>query len=945
MVRNAVTLCTAGIALAASVVLPPRSTMASDVSACRLQIARNVAARVRTVMRGIEHCPTGTEYGHSYYYCRPRVSGFRSITENSPCTAALSGGATVEDLHTTTCRSGFRGCSSSPIDDAGDIEWCTNCNAIGLTEKIRHDLDFPLGVGMSANEYRCVKSLYAAMFKAARAGINAAVTCAVRGGEPPWSCSFDAAPGTAFDKAWQRVSLALSKCRDADDDIGVAGEALFRLCNRPLQSSDDLLACLHDVTTCHSCLATNIALDQNEDCAALSGDRLCSLDHDSQLGRPPKLSFFIANDEASSLTRFGPGLTYAEPTLEESTSSVGTSPNDVHVDVRTSAVFTPNRGDGTVSMLDAASGLALTDAIIVGGSPSAVVTHLDRQILYVANEADDTVTFLDAALGSYLFGTLQASTFATGDGPSALAVDSRNDILYVANAGDDTVTFLDARTGEPKFGTAELSSFPVCQEPRSLQRIDSHSQSLYVGCRGDASVVGIQAQTGVPITGVYSAKTLPGAPASFVVTGGAGFAALAGDDAVVGWRWSTGTQLVLDSAPNPRDLALLSVAMPGYSSSWVALLSISHDADLLQISPALSSWGDFGVSAYQRSLRTVELYGPLLANHENGTYYALTDYGIVVVDAATAAVLTTADLGNTWAGDLAYDHEDDILYAAVRDVGIVMVDGTSGQFLLGTLEASSVTCGCSMPYSLAVDPAVDRLYVRCPDHVAYIDTGTRECLGGSAATTGFAPHNLCAMAPSPSHDTLYLALCGTEGAVLRLDGDEPRFAGATQASSVLNIGSTLPVRGISISADLARLYIGIGQRLEARDPVSGALLAQSPPLQADVARIEKEPAAGLLRIVAASTHSSVAVIYLDADTLAPVTGALATSRVFLGTSSTALATNRSAQTTAFVIPGDGLLYFDPIEPRLVVSEPELASAVLPTDQGPTAIAVMPDLWE
>lgn len=72
---------------------------------------------------------------------------------------------------------------------------------------------------------------------------------------------------------------------------------------------------------------------------------------------------------------------------------------------------------------------------------------------------------MNATTGAYAFGTLAASSFATGSLPSQVAVNPAANLLYVSNSGtsavpnEPKVTFFNATTGAYAFGTFEASSF------------------------------------------------------------------------------------------------------------------------------------------------------------------------------------------------------------------------------------------------------------------------------------------------------------------------------------------------------------------------------------------------------------------------------------------------------------------------------------------------------
>src|SRR5947207_176252 len=84
------------------------------------------------------------------------------------------------------------------------------------------------------------------------------------------------------------------------------------------------------------------------------------------------------------------------------------------------------------------SGRPVLTTVTVGRWPWRVVVDEQSRRAFVINRGDGTVSVLDSATGTLL------RTLAVGDDPVAAAVDERTGRVFVANGGDGTVSVLDA---------------------------------------------------------------------------------------------------------------------------------------------------------------------------------------------------------------------------------------------------------------------------------------------------------------------------------------------------------------------------------------------------------------------------------------------------------------------------------------------------------------------
>lgn len=136
------------------------------------------------------------------------------------------------------------------------------------------------------------------------------------------------------------------------------------------------------------------------------------------------------------------------------TISVGSQPSSLALD-SSGRLWVANTGNGTVSVINAATNTVGVNAIPVGPSPSSVAFSADGRLAYVAN-ANDTVSVIDTA-GYTVLSTVAIDTDTTGG--HVVAVGSNGTIL-VTDAADKTVRVLIPRYGNaaPAAGTPTVSA-------------------------------------------------------------------------------------------------------------------------------------------------------------------------------------------------------------------------------------------------------------------------------------------------------------------------------------------------------------------------------------------------------------------------------------------------------------------------------------------------------
>jgi len=130
------------------------------------------------------------------------------------------------------------------------------------------------------------------------------------------------------------------------------------------------------------------------------------------------------------------------------------------LDDASGTVYVANGGDGTVSVIDAATcnahlsaGCAVTHpSVTVGSLPSHLAIDQSSHTLYVSNEGADapgsTLSMIDTSTcnGHVTTGcSTPAPTAPTGAAPDGLIVDPVHHTLYITNGADNTISVLDTR--------------------------------------------------------------------------------------------------------------------------------------------------------------------------------------------------------------------------------------------------------------------------------------------------------------------------------------------------------------------------------------------------------------------------------------------------------------------------------------------------------------------
>lgn len=126
----------------------------------------------------------------------------------------------------------------------------------------------------------------------------------------------------------------------------------------------------------------------------------------------------------------------------------GTTPNDIAINPVTNKVYVANQGSDNVTVIDGSTTVPIgatlyltapTTTVGAGSQPTALAVDPFRNMTYVANKGDSTISMIDALNNS--------APLNTGTGPGAVAVNPVTNMIYVANTVENTVSIVDGATG------------------------------------------------------------------------------------------------------------------------------------------------------------------------------------------------------------------------------------------------------------------------------------------------------------------------------------------------------------------------------------------------------------------------------------------------------------------------------------------------------------------
>jgi YVTN family beta-propeller protein len=160
---------------------------------------------------------------------------------------------------------------------------------------------------------------------------------------------------------------------------------------------------------------------------------------------PNGSKLYVVNQLSGNVTV----INTADRSIATTIPNVGSSPSWIDVSADGSLVFVANSGTNTVTVIDAATDIAIKD-VTVGTSPTPSPTFLrydaSHQRVYVTNSVENSVSIIDAADPTSATYLTSVATVPVGTTPKSLTVLANGTKVYIANFGSNSVSVIDGAT-------------------------------------------------------------------------------------------------------------------------------------------------------------------------------------------------------------------------------------------------------------------------------------------------------------------------------------------------------------------------------------------------------------------------------------------------------------------------------------------------------------------
>ena len=396
------------------------------------------------------------------------------------------------------------------------------------------------------------------------------------------------------------------------------------------------------------------------------------------------------------------------------------------LDPVTGRVYALLKDHNQLAVINGASN-SLLSVVAVGASPVAVAINTATHQVYTANSGDGTVTIIDAA-------TLKPTNLTVGANPGALGIDSITNKAYLANEDSSTVSVVDGATNT--LATVSLSASPVA--------IAAHvvADKVYVGSLGGNSVTVIDGATNT--TTDVPAGNSPQAFASSPLTNKV-YVANVDDQTVTVIDGATSATTTINLGASPRGIAVNPATNRVYVSTTNKNTLTVIDGTTGSIVAAIPLGSAPATVAVDAATNTIYATNPsgnslvvldgathavttvgvgdsprgIAVNSSTHRVYVVneTDNTVTVIDGMTANVLATVAVGNGPRGVAVNSMTNRVYVANQVDSTVTVIDGV-------TNSATLVTLGNLLgPIDLAVNPVSNKVYVagQSSNNIAIID--------------------------------------------------------------------------------------------------------------------------------------------------------------------------------------------------------------------------------
>src|SRR5437899_3760631 len=179
---------------------------------------------------------------------------------------------------------------------------------------------------------------------------------------------------------------------------------------------------------------------------------------------PDRLKAYVSNGAAGTVSVLDTVALTTTATIQLGSKS---RPQESAVTPDGGRLFVIHQSTPTVTVIDTASNLVITDVFIGGHQAKDILFTLDGHFAYVANYSQGAVNVIDTASD-------QVRTIPTGAGPRRLAISPAGDRVFVTNNGADSVSAIDTQTQQV------IATIPVGHKPRGIA-ITPSGDAIYVG--------------------------------------------------------------------------------------------------------------------------------------------------------------------------------------------------------------------------------------------------------------------------------------------------------------------------------------------------------------------------------------------------------------------------------------------------------------------------------
>src|SRR5439155_8961060 len=186
---------------------------------------------------------------------------------------------------------------------------------------------------------------------------------------------------------------------------------------------------------------------------------------------PDRLKAYVSNGTAATVSVLD---TVALTTTATIRLAAKSRPQESAVTPDGGRLFVIHQSTPTVTVIDTATNLIITNVFIGGHQAKDILFTLDGRFAYVANYSQGTGNVIDTA-------TYQVTTIPTAAGSRRLAISPAGDRVFVTNFLAASVSVIDTGTQQV------IATIPVGNKPRGIA-ITPSGDAIYVGNMRDGTV-------------------------------------------------------------------------------------------------------------------------------------------------------------------------------------------------------------------------------------------------------------------------------------------------------------------------------------------------------------------------------------------------------------------------------------------------------------------------